>query len=193
MGQILNIYEKNRVPYNEEEHNGLMIGNLYIPVELLGNILYFVDHKTLLSCQLVCKCWNELLMTYIWRKKAEKIVKHPLPVDENMHWTLYYSLCAKNPFEKNLIKNHSGKERTKNWNIIAPNRNTMFESYENWIVECPPVGVPPLPEVPVFERDSNCFVTSYFVCSKGQDIDLVNEGLPPYVLDNIQPPIEVFI
>lgn len=194
MGQILNSHANNRVLYDEDAQNGLIIGDLYIPVELLENILFFVDHKTMLYCQLVCKSWHELIITYIWRKKAEQILHFPLPVDETMHWILYYNLCAKKPFEKNLIKNHSGKEGTKNWQLIHPDsQQRMFALDENWKVECPPTGAPPLPDNAVFEGDSHCFVTTYFNCSKAQDIDLVHEGFTSYVLDNIQPPIEVFI
>lgn len=181
--------EEERVPYDASTNNGYIFNDEhYIPEELLLDILsYYVDYKTLRNCQLVCKQWNLHMKSYVWRKKAELMLKHTLPLDEDTPWTSYYSICQKQPFNKNLIKNHSGQKNLssdRDWTIIS-------DGGDGWTVESPPAGVPPLPEDPVFNGINCCFVTSYGKCWKQQIVDLVKEGLSEYVLDNWQPPIKV--
>jgi hypothetical protein len=176
---------ENRIIYDETCNNGLIIKDKYIPEELLSAIFCYVDYKTLLTCQLVCKRWNFLIQSYVWRKKAEITSCHTLPVDENALWTMYYFICAKKPFYKNLIKNDSIDSRFQdNWTIIN-------SGGDGWIVECPPVGTPPLPEDPIFNGKNYCFVTSYNKCSKYQIVNLIEEGFSEYLLDNLQPVIKV--
>lgn len=64
-------------------------------------------------------------------------------------------------------------------------------SCRGWIVECPPVGAPLLPERPEFEGKQHCFVTTYYDCSKEHVIDLIKAGFTTDILDQLQPPIEV--
>jgi len=60
----------------------------------------------------------------------------------------------------------------------------------SWMVEDPPVGVPEMPLTePIFEGKQICFVS--YNCTKRQLVDLVAEGLHPYILDVLQPPIVV--
>ncbi|XP_012278029.1 F-box only protein 6 isoform X2 [Orussus abietinus] len=173
-----------RVPFDENGDNGLIMGQMYIPEELLSEILFYVDPDSLLNCKLVCKRWNVLIQTYIWRKKAEAIVNGPLPLGKDIPWYVYYAICAKKSFERNLLKNHSGQYGNKHWKILSDGGNC-------WKVECPPVGVPDLPDDPVFEKKQHCFVTSYDHCTKEQTVDLIAEGLSSHLLDSLQPPIVV--
>lgn len=127
MGQIIDKLigsmstPEERVPYEEESNDGFIFCDKYIPEEVLPDILcYCVDYKSLCSCQLVCKNWQNLIQDYLWRKKAELTVHHALPADENAPWTMYYLICHKKPFYKNLMKNHSGEIKLKkdtNWVI----------------------------------------------------------------------------
>ena len=180
--------EENRVPYDESSNNGLIMGEKFIPEELLSEILCLVDHKSLTKCQLVCKCWNVLIQSYIWRKKAERILGHSLPLDDNAPWTMYYFLCDKKPFFKNLIKNHSGHQKLNEWLIYNNGGN-------GWKVETPPIGIQELPDDPVFDKKKKkkCFVTSFNKCWKYQVIDLIAEGFTEYLLDNLKPTIKVLI
>jgi hypothetical protein len=166
-------------------NNGSIIENKSIPDELLSKILCYTDHKALLLCQLVCKHWNYLIHNYVWHKKAELTIGKSLPFGEKIPWTIYYFICDKKPFYKNLIKNHSGEEGfNAYWGITDFGGN-------GWNVEHPPTGVVPLPDDPVFENKNYCFITSFKKCSKEQIINLIDEGFSEYLLDYLQPTIKV--
>ncbi|XP_015520929.1 F-box only protein 6 isoform X1 [Neodiprion lecontei] len=175
-----------RIEFNESANNGLVLTNKYLPEELLSEILFRVDLKAMLNCQLVCKCWYSILHTYVWRKKAEAILGQRLHFDGEFSWLLYYVICNNNPIGKNLLKNHSGRSGTnKFWRILS-------NGGHRWKVECPPAGAPKLPSSePVFENEQFCFVTSFGHCNKEQTVDLVSEGFPPRFLDQFQPPIVI--
>ena len=185
MGQVQN--KNERVPFDENDNNGLILSDEYIPEEVLANILVHVHYKTLAKCMLVCKRWNDLIRNYVWRKKCELILNRSVQLNDQIPWTLYCLICKPdNPFERNLIMNHSGNEGVKkHWKIL---RNSGSE----WAVEKPPKGVPPLPETePIFKDSQVCFVTSFEFCSKVQEVDLIAEGFTSQILDDIQPPIIV--
>lgn len=173
-----------QMEYDEKSENGLVICNTYLPEELLTEVLCYVDYKSLLMCQLVCKRWNAIICDYVWRKKVEMRIGRSLPPDQNMTWQMYYLMYKKNPFGRNLIKNHSGAQGAKeHWQIIC-------DEGDHWTIESPPIGIPPLPSNdPILEGKQCCFVTSYGSCTKSQIINLEAEGLAPYVLDALQPPI----
>jgi len=191
MGQfqdiIMSLYTYTpRIEYDEQSDNGLMICDRYMPAELLAEIFcLYVDYKTLLNCQLVCKRWKTLIQSYVWRKKVEMILGKPFPRHEQISWQMFYLICKKKPFERNLLKNHSGEHGRKHWRIIC-------DGGDRWGIEKPPAGVPDLPlNEPVFEGKQICFTTSYDTCMKVQNINLIAEGLHPYLLDVLQPPITV--
>ncbi|KAK0162361.1 hypothetical protein PV327_008705 [Microctonus hyperodae] len=187
MGQMLTYNNNNnyspRVPYEENGDNGLVMCDKYIPEELITEILCYVDYKSLLNCQLVCKRWQNLLQDYVWRKKAEIAMGHSLQSVKIMPWNVYYKICKKKPIATNLLKNNSGQNNFSNWII---NR----QGGDHWKVENPPVGVPSLPESPIFEGNNCCFVTSYSTCIKKQIINLTDEDLS-FILDALQPSIVV--
>lgn len=187
MGQILGHVDNNkeRIEYDENNNNGLIMCDKYIPEELISQLLInYVDYKSLLKCQIVCKHWKYLIQNYVWRKKSELIVGQSLNSIKDVSWKVYYKICHKKPFNKNLIKNHSGKEGLKYWRIIG-------QGGDDWIVEEPPLGVPDLPKEAQFDNKQRCFVTSYITCTKHQIVQLVPEGLSPEFLDKYQPSIEI--
>jgi len=184
MGQSNDIMNCHRTIFNEKSDNGLLICGNHIPPELLTEIFCCVDPKSLLNCQLVCKRWKILIQSYVWRKKAEMTVDKLLLRHIEIPWQAFYHICKKKPFERNLLKNHSGQNGKKYWQIL-------FEGGDRWVVEKPPIGVPELPSAPVFEGLQTCFATSYKNCTKTQIIDLITEGFHPYLLDVVQPPIMV--
>lgn len=167
---------------DEEDNNGLILCNKYfIPKELILKIMcYYADEKVLLDCQQVCKCWNILMVDYVWRKKAE--IKSGIKFstsDYNLNWKDYYLIYSKDLFTKNLLKNSSGeKGLQEHWQIIQ-------DGGDGWLIENPPIGVPPL------QHTQHCFVTSYSSCSKTQTIDLIKAGFSENILDNMQPSVEI--
>ncbi|XP_015110546.1 F-box only protein 6 [Diachasma alloeum] len=174
-----------RVEFDPEGDNGLVLSSTYIPEELLGEIFCYIDPVTLLSFQLVCQRWKNIIQEYVWRKKAELVFGQSLQSIKDLRWSVYYHICRGKLFERNLVKNHSGQTGLdKSWHIIS-------QGGDHWRVEKPPVGVTPLPKDPVFEGNQSCFATSYYTCTKSQAIDLVAEGFNAEILDNFQPSIMV--
>jgi len=186
MGQHNDIMDCPRTIFNEKSDNGLLICDNHIPPELLTEIFCRVEPKSLLNCQLVCKRWKILIQSYVWRKKAEMTVNKLFPRHKEIPWQAFYHICKKKPFERNLLRNHSGQNGKKYWQII-------FEGGDRWRIEKPPIGVPELPSVPVFEGLQICFATSYKNCTKTQIVDLIAEGFHPYFLDVLQPSITVLL
>lgn len=171
--------------HNSDEvvDNGLILGNVSVPPELIARILCYADEKTLLNCRRVCKCWNEIIVDYdVWRRKAVLKTGFQFPPTDALGWKDYYIICVKTG--QNLIKNHSGAEGFKYWDIKHNGGN-------RWIVEYPPSGAPMLPREPDLKPKQHCFATSYSICSKRYTVDLVEEGFPIYMLDEMSPPIEV--
>ncbi|XP_024887235.1 F-box only protein 44-like isoform X2 [Temnothorax curvispinosus] len=185
MGQFSATPSSSRVMFDEEDNNGLVLCDKYLPVEVLIEIFCHVDCKTLLRCQLVCKRWK-MLMNHVWHKKTEWTLGKPFPWNDKMPWTVYYLACTKKPYERNLVKNHSGDEESfRHWGI-------SYDGGDRWTVEEPPAGMPELPQTePLFKDRQTCFATSYEHCTKVQVIILTDEGIHPYILDTYQPPIEV--
>lgn len=186
MGQVHDSNMTTRVIFDEKGDNGLIVGGKYLPKELLAEMFCYVDYESLLNCQLVCKRWKILIQSYVWRKKAESCVGRSLLLGKDVPWDVYYLICKKKPFERNLIKNHSGEHGSQKYWTVHQNGG------DHWKVENPPVGAPMLPiDATVLEGKQFCFVTSYSDCTKAQIINLELEGLTPYILDNVQPPIWV--
>lgn len=165
--------------------NGFKMCDKYIPEEIISQLfINYVDYKTLLSCQAVCISWNYLIKNYIWRKKSELIVDQPSNLIKDLSWKVYYQLCHKTPFGKNLIQNHSGKYHLDDWLIIC-NGNM------DWTVEQLPVHVAELPKNDQLNDMQHCFVSSSDNSVKRQIIYLESVGLLPEYLDNYQPLITI--
>lgn len=168
----------------ESIDNGLILNDKLLALELIQRILCYVDVKTLLNCQLVCKSWNDIIVDYVWRKKAELKIRCKIPIDTVLQTKDFYLLSLKNLFERNLMDNHSGEKRFEHWHVTQNHGN-------GWIIECPPVGAPLLPPAPEFGGKQHCFATSFGMCSKHYSIDLIEEGFSSNILDQLQPSIEV--
>ncbi|XP_071564876.1 uncharacterized protein [Temnothorax nylanderi] len=185
MGQFSATPSSSRVMFDEEDNNGLVLCDKYLPVEMLIEIFCHADCKTLLRCQLVCRRWK-LLMNHVWHKKTERTLGKPFPWNDKMPWTVYYLACTKKPYERNLVKNPSGAEDFKHWD----------DGYD-WTVEEPPDDMPELPQTePLFKDRQICFVTSLLRdlehIPQVQVIILEDEGIHSHILDTYQPPIESF-
>ncbi|KAL6436409.1 hypothetical protein ACFW04_004731 [Cataglyphis niger] len=178
---------------SDENYNGLRICKKDISIELLMTIFCYIDHRTLLKCQLVCKQWKMVIQDYVWWKKAGLVLDKSFSRCKEIPWQVFYLIYkTKPPFEKNLLKNHSGEECFRHW-VCHNNLST------NWTIENPPSGVPELPLTePIFEGKQYCFACFCIVKEtvepfniKYQTIDLEAEGFHPYILDVLQPPIMI--
>ena len=167
-------------------NNGLILGGKHIPQELITDIFFYVDCESLRNSQHVCKKWWILIDSYVWKKKAEMIMGCSLPLIKDIPGSVLYMICLKRPFNRNLLKNHSGELGVeKHWEILSDEK-------DSWTVENPPAGVWALPDTePIFKGNSYCFATSGYDCSKEQTIELATEGLSSFLLDKFQPSIMV--
>ncbi|KAF7993029.1 hypothetical protein HCN44_005810 [Aphidius gifuensis] len=176
----------SHIDNNQIDNNGLLMSDKYIPEEVISQILIqYVDYKSLVNCQVVCKHWNNLIQDYIWRRKSELIVGQSLCLITDMSWIVYYQICHKKPFNRNLIKNYSGKDNLDDWLFICQGR-------EGWTVEKPPIsGVLEIPKEAQFDDKQCCFVTASHNSVKRQVIHLDNTGLSSEFFDNYHPLIEI--
>jgi hypothetical protein len=81
----------------------------HMPEEILVHILSYVDIKTLVNLRLVCHWWKHLIDNEVWRLKVSREKYRSLKAVDpkwKLPWFVYYWICAKDPFEKNLLKNH---------------------------------------------------------------------------------------
>ncbi|XP_066999154.2 F-box only protein 44 isoform X2 [Anabrus simplex] len=169
---------------NFEEINGLFLDGKCIPEDILGILLSYLDSDSLLKCRLVCQIWKQVIDTDVWRLKINNETYRLLQTcaaRTKYPWIIYFWICKRNPFWRNLLKNHCGQDDQEHWTIITSGGN-------GWQVEDPPTGADALPRELGY---TSCFATSYHSCSKEQLIDLYSEGCPPYIMDNLQPCIEV--
>jgi hypothetical protein len=105
---IGDIFTDKTIDNNEElqplEHN--------LPEEVLVHVLSYVDPETLVKLRLVCRWWKHLIDNEVWRLKvSRKKYKSLNSVDPKwkLPWFVYYWICVKDPFGKNLLKNHCGQ------------------------------------------------------------------------------------
>ncbi|XP_071440805.1 F-box only protein 6-like [Hetaerina americana] len=179
-----------------DKENGLFLSSYYIPEEVLGHILSFVDSQALVfSCRFVCHNWKCLVDSLALKWRAERIGFKNLKENPGLlcklNWIDYYWLTHKLPFECNLLKNNCGQNSFESWVIVK-------NGGDGWKVESCPQGTESIPPVnyrgeshPDFMGLSSCFVTSFSTCTKFQVINLNKNGLTPNFMDNVQPPIQI--
>ena len=109
--------------------NGMILNGVYLPIEIIEQILCYADATTLLSCQQVCRKLNKIIHEYVWRWKAEITMGRKFPSDVT-DWKLFYLIYKKNLFEKNLLKNHSGEKGFKYWNVS--HNDVYFGGFNQW-------------------------------------------------------------
>lgn len=128
MIEVHTLSSQSCVELDQVGDNGLILNDVYLPIELIQRILFFADEKTLLNCQLVCNCWNTIITDYVWRKKAEMKTSHKFSPDAVLDWKDFYLIYAKDLFRSNLIKNPSGEEGFKYWKI-SNSHHGFFGNY----------------------------------------------------------------
>ncbi|CAN9516005.1 unnamed protein product [Ophioblennius macclurei] len=127
-------------------------------------------------CRLVCRQWREVADTEsLWKRicRRENIHLHAatkVPKD----WKLFYFVCRN---RRNLLKNPSGENKLKSWQILDKERKT-------WSVQR---IIQPHPN----ENVQTNFQTSCGLCRKAQLIDLRKEGYNPSFMDEFQPDIKI--
>lgn len=160
MNKFISVSEfKFMNPFEDDSPNGLHFNNIYLPEEVICNILSYVPPKDVLKLTLVCKKWCNIIKSQnFWMqiynryypKKAKK-----LP------WYVYYCYFTTDNFH-NLLKNGNGQEQFKYWKIMK-NYGDKFK------IENTPAGSDPLPSgVPEFKGCTSCFATSFHDCNKIQ-------------------------
>lgn len=139
------------------------------------------------------------IQDYVWRKKAGLVLDKLFSRCEGIPWQVFYLIYkTKPPFERNLLKNHSGEKSYNHW--------MLFNYFSCWKIENSASGVPELPLTePIFKGNQYCFATFCDLnihlqaksinpfTNKSQSIDLVAEGFRPYILDVLQPPIMIML
>ncbi|PSN50324.1 hypothetical protein C0J52_10124 [Blattella germanica] len=152
----------------------------YIPEEVLIHILSYVSAKSLIKLRLVCRLWKQLIDKEVWRLKVARrdyTSLNSVSPKQKLPWYVYYWICLKDPFEKNLLRNHCGQVRSNGGS--------------KWTIENPPAGADELPRTEEFGDITSCFATSFHSCSKEQVIRLKYRGFNHLMMDEVRPDIEV--
>ncbi|CAH1183285.1 unnamed protein product [Phaedon cochleariae] len=167
-------------PLEEDSNNGLCLNGIYVPEEVLENILIHIPPKHLLYLTLVCKKWNNIIKSDSFWKNVFNM--HQPNKTQLLPWYIYYSYLNTNNFE-NLLKNGNGQEKFKHWKIVK-NYGDQF------VIEKKPQGSDPLPaNVPEFYGHESCFATSFYECNKIQEIPLKDKRLIRYIITKFHVPI----
>lgn len=169
----------------EDSYNGSILGNLFIPQELLSNIMQnYLDPKTLLNCRQVCQSWKMNIDNQVFRRKAQIKTGHQFHLDHPLKWQDYYLICTKHLFHANLIRNPSGEMGQKHWESKGRTRHWS-------VLKCTPEQYPPLPNDDDFPKNDHYFLASNNSSIAMQTINLLEAGFTESILDDLQPPILV--
>lgn len=97
--------------------NGLVLSNIFLPEEIILNILIFINWKDLKSCRLVCQSWRRIIDSVVCLEKLKlfslKTLKESFtdPISklklESVPFFLYFAI-SKGAFGQNLLKNVFG-------------------------------------------------------------------------------------
>ncbi|KAK0404548.1 hypothetical protein QR680_017503 [Steinernema hermaphroditum] len=147
--------------------------------DLLRKILLRVDLETLVrGGSLVCRTWNEILgqkSFWVERARLERANLDCFPPSSIKDVPLVYSkLYYYKPFNRNLIKNHSGQYDFEGWKIFNRGYSDRMK------VENPPVGCLPHPYLDM----RHCFVTSFGLSEKTIIIDFEELGVDGFIMDH---------
>ncbi|XP_057671149.1 F-box only protein 6-like [Diorhabda carinulata] len=164
--------------FEEDSNNGLILNDHYIPEEILIKILSFVPPKELLTLALVCKKWCNIIKSeMLWIDIYKRENPHPT---KWLPWYVYYVYCTTNAF-KNMLQNGNGNDQYRHWKI-------MRNFGDQFVIEKEPQGSEPLPSnVPDFNGHKSCFATSYYECTKLQEIKLEDRRLLRYIMNKHKP------
>lgn len=156
-----------------------------LPDPLIEHVLLFVGQEDLINnCRKTCRLFRSIVdRNAFWKSKClreNKVIPTFRPSELPPRY--YQRIYIGNPYGRNLLRNVHGdspKSPFHRWQILE-------NGGDGWKREEAPNGADPLPL-----DNQGCFATSYGACSKQQVISLVSEGIPPEVLDNVRPDIEV--
>ncbi|KHN71294.1 F-box only protein 2, partial [Toxocara canis] len=148
----------------------IIVAGVAVPPQIFEEIFQRIDCRQtlILSCPLVCRCWNEILSLagfWIGYMKYHRMVVPPRALVAESILNLR-KICLKQPFERNLIDNPSGEKDFEGWIINA-------DGGDGFNVEHPPRGL----TVVLKEVIPTSFSTSYGYCYKYCCIDLWQEGI----------------
>lgn len=123
-GRVKQVYrtpEKIRFkPEDVSPNNGYILDKTYVPEEVLVLILSYLDSKSLGKLRFVCRKWCEVIRDQVWKMKAERqFAKRFKDIKKHRKWPseVYQAICWKDPYGRNLLRNHSGRHNFKNWTI----------------------------------------------------------------------------
>lgn len=146
-------------PFVDDSPNGLHFNNIYLPEEVICDILSYIPPQEILKLTLVCKKWCNIIKSQIFWMKIYN--RHYPKKAKKLPWYVYYCYFTTDNF-LNLLKNGNGQDRYNHWKIIK-NYGNKFK------IENVPCGSDPLPSgVPEFNGCTSCFATSYQSCNKIQ-------------------------
>ncbi|XP_050428955.1 F-box only protein 6-like [Adelges cooleyi] len=169
-----------------------------LPNEMVIYVLSLVDEDSLLTCRLVTRSWRYLIDKFVFQDKASKenalvnngqgfysfsnigsnsIKRLDLP------WYVFYTICKYDPFNRNLVKNHCGQNNFDHWSTLERN--------QGWAIENRPEGAPMLPDDPDFDGQTSCFVSTYRLCAKKQNIEFKKHGITKKLMQYLKPDIFV--
>ena len=176
-----------------------------VPEDILENILLRLDPELLLQASRVCKDWSDLILSGpFWIRKLSS-EGHNLPrtvsSNDDLDWRFFFLLAShyskykKLSFGSNILQNGSGELETDETVMQQGNRNE--EDFDCSWFKCWKVlssggsGWRLFPSSSSQHHTASYFATSSISCTKEQLICLEAAGIPPRVLDDYKPDIEV--
>ncbi|GMT34595.1 hypothetical protein PFISCL1PPCAC_25892, partial [Pristionchus fissidentatus] len=173
------------------------------PDVVIQEIAKRLDYSTMQAMKLVNKrflsavsdplLWMDLCerdhRTLPTREFRKGLADHALS-DESCKGKLDFErIWVKDPFRSNLappiLSTLEEMQRKYGWKFEPDGEYSRPHPLSSVIVEEPPVGAEPHPEI------TRCFATSFWIGLRELTIDLVKEGVPEWLLDHIRPRIIV--
>ena len=157
----------------------------------------------------VCRAWKDITTSRsFWKLVCMRngVDWNAIPEslkEKEAAWMVFYAASKNKILSKNFVQNHSGhgKSAFEVLNVflfVNFSIPTVIENFDNWVVvraggerfvvEAPPMGIPPLPSDPRYDGlNDSAFVTSFQWCIQKQTIDLWDAGLTPAVMMTMVP------
>ncbi|XP_045127924.1 F-box only protein 27-like [Portunus trituberculatus] len=182
---------QNILDHEVSEGNDL---TLLLPTEMCEEIFLYVPAIDLVtSASRVCKNWYHLLRNRnFWLRKVKRegfqfsaVTEKRLTEEKDLSKALHILQglsCHLLGLNTNLIQNPSGQDGLKKWHVQHGGNGLDVEN--------PPIGSNLIPEEAGLPT-SHCFVSSFTPCIRTQLIKLKDHNLQPWMMDILQPKIEV--
>lgn len=172
--------ESSAESINKLENNEMILNEVHLPIELIECILCYVDEEKLLDCQLVCKCWKNIIRNYVWRKKAENTTGYKFPSELAFGWKEFYLMSKKNFFDL-ITWSDMWAIGWDYWQLLSPKEvdvNSYLHGKKHKDILFKALGY-------TVRMDGR--IPSGFI------IDINDKFMPVKLLDHMQPPIQVSI